>query len=47
MREVNRVNWKGLIKKVMLHLNMERCVEMFQVAEEAESIPSIRKGMKI
>lgn len=47
MREMNRVHEKAFIKEVMLHLSVEGCVEMFQAAEEARSIPSIRKGVKV
>lgn len=47
MREVNRVDWKDFIKKVMLSLNPRGCVELFQVGEEAKGIPSIRKGVEV
>lgn len=47
MREVHRVDWKDFIKKVMLYLNLEGSVEIFQVVEEAKSIANIRKGVEI
>lgn len=47
MRKACRVDWKDFIKKVMLYLNLEGSVEMFQGVEEAKSIANIRKGVEI
>lgn len=47
MREVRRGDWKDFIKKVMLYLNLEGSVEMFQVVEEAKSIANTRRGVEI
>ena len=44
---MNRVDAKVFIKKVMLCQRVEGRMEMFQVAEEAKSIPSIRKDVKV
>lgn len=44
---MKRVDVKAFLKEVMLRLSVEGCVEMSQAAEEARSIPSIRKGVKV
>lgn len=36
-----------LIKKAMVYLNLKGSVEIFQVAEEAKTIPRIRKGVEV
>lgn len=36
-----------LIKEAIVYLNLKGSVEMFQVAEEAKTIPGIRKGVEV